>query len=192
MKLQENIQRIQEMMGLITEESVSFPIVKTGSYTSPLVNCDRLHAFNDTGGKTVGGMNTTMNAELMRVYKSGHNPDITNVSVQIEKGASEYTVNWSVTINESTDGNAYVGLYSRGHGGRADWVFTDLGHASVGSCKTSKSIAKRGTVDKMILVKDYEYNKDKKIKGCQVKQLFYKYTLKDYPSLKKNTDTSKK
>ena len=184
MDLQENIQRIQEMMGLITEESVSFPIVKTGSY--------RLHAFNDTGGKTVGGMNTKMNAELMRVYKSGHNPDITDVSVQIEKGASEYTVNWSVTINESTDGNAYVGLYSRGHGGRADWVFTDLGHASVGSCKTSESIAKRGTVDKMILVKDYEYNKDKKIKGCQVKQLFYKYTLKDYPSLKKNTDTSKK
>jgi hypothetical protein len=120
------------------------------------------------------------------VYNKGFNPDITDIEVEITRG-SEYTVNWSVTINESIDGNAWVGLYSRGHGGRGSWVFSDVsttdGHASIGECKKSNYIRKRGTVDEMVLVKDYEYNKDGKINGCQVNQLFYKYTLEEYPPL---------
>ena len=196
MELNENIKRIKEVMGLITEQQqpthrqnsgipvMKLPLVQTGSYTTPLNNCDRLHAFNDTKGQTVGGMNDKINSILMTYYNAGYNPDITNVEVTIEKG-SAYTVKWSVTIDESKDGNAYVGLYSRGHGGRASWVFSDVsttvGHASVESCKKSISVNKRGTVKDMVLVKDYEYNKDGKISGCQVNQVFYKYSLKQYP-----------
>ena len=228
MKLQENIQRIKQMMGLITEQGegpwnpdyeqpstyefeplspeeiekrdseqknkeeekkkpVSFsPKTITDSYTSPLSNCDRLHAFNDTKSGPVGRMNDKVNLELIKIYELGINPDITDISVDINSGSSEYTVNWSVTIDESKDGIAYVGLYSRGHGGRGNWVFSDVsttsGHASIESCKTSNYIRKRGTVEDMELVKDFEYNKDAKIPGCQVNQLFYKYTLKEYPS----------
>ena len=184
MNLQENIQRIKEMMGVINEGKTSLPKTITRSYTSPLSDCDRLHAFNDTGSGPVGKMNDIVNPVLMRVYNEGINPDITDVSVTINKMASEYVVNWSVTIDESKNGNAYTGIYSRGHGGKDTWVFTDVnvssGNASIGSCKTSKFIKKRGTVGDMVLVKDYEYNKEGK-PGCRVNQLFYKYELKEYP-----------
>ena len=207
MELNENIKRIKEVMGLITEQVqtlptqqqptqqqnsgvpvMKLPITQTGSYSAPLNNCDMLHAFNDTKGRTVGGMNDKINSILMSYYNAGFNPDITNVEVTIEPGSS-YKVNWSVTIDESKDGVAYVGLYSRGHGGRAEWVFSDVsttaGHASIGECKKSISVNKRGTVQDMILVKDFEYNKDGKLKGCQVNQLFYKYSLKQYPAKNK-------
>lgn len=205
MELHENIKRIKEVMGLMTEQVLpqqptqqpptqqknnsdsleKLPIVKTGSYSAPSNNCDMLHAFNDTKGRTVGGMNDIINPILMKYYNAGINPDITNVEVNIQPGAT-YKVSWSVTIDESKDGVAYVGLYSRGHGGRAEWVFSDVstteGHASIAQCKKSISVNKRGTVQDMVLVKDFEYNKDGKIKGCQVNQLFYKYSLKQYPS----------
>ena len=227
MKLQENIERIKHMMGLITEQgegpwNIDYeqpsthefqslspeeiekrdseqknkeeekkpetfsPKTITDSYTSPLSNCDRLHAFNDNSTGPVGRMNDIVNPELIKIYESGTNPDITDVTVNIERGKTEYTVNWSVTIDESKDGIAYVGLYSRGHGGRGEWIFDDVsptsGDKSIEASKTSNFIRKRGTVEDMELVKDFEYNKDGKIPGCQVNQLFYKYTLKEYPS----------
>jgi hypothetical protein len=40
----------------------------------------------------------------------------------------------------------------------------------------------------MVLVKDYEFNKDCKIPGCRVNQLFYKYTLEEYPPLEKEEE----
>jgi hypothetical protein len=191
MNLHEEVSRIKSMMGVITEDEVTFPIIKSGSYTAPLGNCDRLHAFNDTKSGPVGKMNDIVNPILLDVYNKGFNPDIIDIDVEITRG-SEYTVNWSVTINESTDGNAWTGLYSRGHGGGADWVFSDVstteGHASIEACKTSNYIKKRGTVDKMVLVKDYEFNKDGKIPGCRVNQLFYKYTLEEYPTLEEKIE----
>jgi hypothetical protein len=170
MNLHEEVSRIKSMMGVLTEDEVTFPIIKSGSYTAPLGNCDKLHAFNDTKSGPVGKMNDIVNPILLDVYKKGFNPDITDIEVEITRG-SEYKVNWSVTINESTDGNAWVGLYSRGHGGGADWVFDDVsateGHASIEACKTSNYIKKRGIVDEMVLVKDYEFTY--KIQKTQIK-----------------------
>jgi hypothetical protein len=40
----------------------------------------------------------------------------------------------------------------------------------------------------MVLVKDYEFNKDGKIPGCRVNQLFYKYTLEEYPTLEEKIE----
>lgn len=86
-------------------KSVSFsPKTISDSYTSSLFNCDRLHAFNDTNSELVGRMNDIVNPELIKIYKSGINPDITDVTVNIERGKTEYKVNWSVTISESKDG----------------------------------------------------------------------------------------
>lgn len=181
-KVQKNYEKPKENL-------VSFsPITITGSYTAPLGNCDTLHAFNDNGTRTVGKMNDIVNPELMKVYHSGVNPDITDVSIDISKGNTEYTVNWSVTIDKSKNGIAYIGLYSRGGGaiskpgGYPDTISTTSGHASIEECKKSSYIKKRGTVDDMELVKNFEFNKDRKLSGCVVKQLFYKYTLKEYPS----------
>ncbi len=184
MNLNEEIDRIKKVMNIIKEDNITLPVIVSGSYKAPKGNCDMLHAFNDTGGKTIGGMNDKVNAELIKIYNQGINPDITDVSVDITKDSTTYTVNWSVTITESTDGRAYVGLYSRGHGGNGSWVFSDVsttnGHASIPECKKSNYIKKRGTVVHMFLVKDFEYNKDGKLGGCQVNQLFYKYSLKEY------------
>jgi hypothetical protein len=192
MNLQEQISRIQSMMGLLIEGNISLPKTIKGSYTAS--DCDRLHAFNDTGSGPVGKMNDIVNPVLISVWKEGVNPDITDVSVTIDKNSSEYVVNWSVTIDESKNGKAYTGIYSRGHGGKDKWVFTNVstssGHASIDSCKTSAYIKKRGTVGDMVLVKDYEYNKDGK-SGCQVNQLFYKYELKEYPPKSKPSEDKK-
>jgi hypothetical protein len=110
MTIEEQISRIQSMMGVINEGKTSLPKTITGSYTSPLTNCDRLHAFNDTGSGPVGKMNDIVNPVLIRVYNEGVNPDITDVSVTIDKNSSEYVVNWSVTIDESKNGKAYTGI----------------------------------------------------------------------------------
>jgi hypothetical protein len=43
----------------------------------------------------------------------------------------------------------------------------------------------------MVLVKEYEYNKNGESSGCQVNQLFYKYELKEYPSKSKPSEDKK-
>lgn len=163
---------------------IKLPLTIKGNYTSPLNNCDKLHAFNDTHGKIIGGMNNIVNEKLIELYNQKINPDITNINISITKD-TVYTIYWEVTINKN-DTTAYVGLYSRGHGGNGQWVFNDTdtnkGHASILECKKSNYIKKRGTINNLYLVNDFEYNKNNQIKGCQVNQLFYKYTLKEYPN----------
>jgi len=185
MNLQENIQRIKSMMGVLTENEVKFPIPVSGGYKVGKGDCDSFHAFNDNGTKEIGGMNTKVNKVLMDLYNKGYNPDITSVDVEMNSDTME--VKWSVTINKSEDGNAWTGFYSRGGGAASkpgeypDSISTNRGHASINACKESSLIKKRGTVDKMEPVKIFTHNPKK---GCRVKQIFYKYTLKENPPLK--------
>ena len=135
-------------------------------------------------------MNTKVNKELMDLYKKGFNPDITAVDVEMNSDTME--VKWSVTINKSEDGNAWIGLYSRGGGAISepgqypDTLTTTNKHTSVEAAKTSPYIKKRGTVDKMVPVKIFTHSPKK---GCRVKQIFYKYTLNEYPTLEEKVET---
>jgi len=183
---------------LIIEDTISFPIIVSDTYTSPIGNCDRLHAFNDTHGVTVGGMNNKVNPKLLEVYNAGYNPDITDVKIEITNNKTEYSVKWTVTINESTDGNAYTGLYSRGGGAPASKLpkaypkyLSDMNgahHTSIEQVKKSSAIRKRGTIDKISTVYVKEHYPDK---DCNIKQFFYKYSLKEYPPKSKTTNNNK-
>ena len=99
---------------------MELPIKVNGSYKGR--NCDELHAFESTGGRKVGGMNTKVNAELIRLYKEGINPMITDVKVTFD--TKNMISNWEVTIDKSTDGKAWVGLTSRGSSGDKSGIST--------------------------------------------------------------------
>jgi hypothetical protein len=195
MNLQEQVSRIKTMMGVLTEDEVTFPITVSDSYNTAKYgkgDCDTFHSFNDNGRKEIGGMNTKVNKVLMDVYNKGFNPDITAVDVEMNSDTME--VKWSVTINKSEDGNAWTGLYSRGGGAISqpgkypDSISTTSGHASIKSSKTSNYILKRGTPDKMVPVNIFVHSPKK---GCRVKQIFYKYTLKEYPTLEEKVEKPK-
>ena len=79
MNLQENIERIKSMMGIIKEETSIFPFTVSGSFKGD--NGDRSHAFQSTGGVVVGGMQTEVNKTLKQAYAAGYNPSITKITV---------------------------------------------------------------------------------------------------------------
>lgn len=108
--LNEEILRIKEVMGIISEGNISLPLTVRGSFKGD--NGDRTHAFQSTGGVTVGGMLTAVNKKLLEVYNAGYNPDITNIEVTINK--TTRTTSWKVTIDKSKDGKAYIGLVTAG------------------------------------------------------------------------------
>jgi len=168
---------------LYETDDITFPVIVSGEYTAKN-SCDSLHAFNDNGKKVIGGINIKVNEELMKIYNAGFNPDITNVDASINSKTGD--VRWSVTINQSTDGNAYTGFYTRGGGGTGKSYpkrLTDtnpIDHTSIVQAKQSKTIKKRGTIDQMYTVYVLEHYPTV---GCKVKQFFYKYTLKEYPTL---------
>lgn len=193
MKLHEEVSRIKSIMGVLTEDEVTFPITVSDNYSTAKYgkgDCDTFHSFNDNGRKEIGGMNRKVNEVLMDVYNKGFNPDITAVDVEMNSDTME--VKWSVTINKSEDGNAWIGLYSRGGGAISkpgqypDTLTTTNKHTSVEDAKKSPYIKKRGTVDKMVPVKIFTHSPKK---GCRVKQIFYKYTLNEYPTLEEKIET---
>ena len=142
-------------------------------------NCDELHAFESTGGKIIGGMNTKVNAELQRLYESGINPDIVDVSVVMN--ATKMEVNWKVTIEPSKDGKAYLGFTSRGSSGAT--AYDRANGKSVGQdadtiLRKIKDKFKEPNAE-LVLVKDFLYNlnnKKQSLGKCPTRQLFYKYT----------------
>lgn len=152
-------------------------IVVEGSYKGS--NCDELHAFENTHGKTIGGMNTKVNAELEKMYAKGINPDITDVFVEMD--ANKMQVKWKVTIAPSKDGKAYLGLTSRGSAGST--AYDRANGKSVGQDFDSviKKVREKTNEPnaEMSLVKDYLYNLNKQkesLGNCPTRQLFYKYT----------------
>jgi hypothetical protein len=181
MNLQEQIKRTKHLMLGINEGSVTFPIIVSGNYVVNKRDCDGLHAFNDNGKQVIGGMNIKVNKELIEIYKKGFNPDITSVDITVD--SDKMSVKWEVTINKSEDGNAWVGIYSRGGAstsktGYPDSISTESGHASISQCKKSTAIKQRGTVGLFKMVHILKHNPSS---GCRIKQIFYKYTLKEYP-----------
>ena len=158
------------------------PITVKGSYKAN--GCDELHAFQSTHGKIIGNMNTIVNAELQKVYKSGINPNITDVKVVFD--TKNMVANWEVTIGRSTDGKAWVGLNSRGSSGDVS-AYERAYNVQGQRMEDVLNIIKKKGEDKaeIKLIKDWYWNfdKNKKITGkCPTRQLFYSYTMpKSYP-----------
>jgi hypothetical protein len=160
------IKLFEEFIG---EQLIPLPTTVTGTYTA--TNCDELHAFQSTSGKVIGNMNVTVGAKLKEIYDSGVNPKITGVTVTV----NGMTVNWEVKIEESKDGNAWVGFTSRGAGCNQD-VKTRAESVAFGNdmptAKTKIQTTYAETNIKIEMVNDYFYNGGPN----SFRQVFYRYT----------------
>jgi hypothetical protein len=109
----------------------------------------------------------SINQALQELWNDGINPDITNLKIQVD--SKTYTVKWSATIDESEDGNAYVGVSSVGSaGGGAD----SRAQGQIEGMKRWEPGAKDYT-----LVLDF-----KNPSGIYIRQFFFKFTKpKEYP-----------
>jgi hypothetical protein len=203
--LNEEIYRMKTMMGIVTESKVSLPMKISGEYTVPNSapnKGDALHSFNRRRSDGFGGymlsgnppskwsqyikfnQGKSINQALQEVWNDGINPDITKLKIQVD--SKTYTVKWSATIDESEDGNAYVGVSSVGSaGGGAD----SRAQGQIEGMKRWEPGAKDYT-----LVLDF-----KNPSGIYIRQFFYKWTKpNEYPphdggsfikkKIKKNND----
>lgn len=184
--LNENINRIKQMMGL-NESKVSLPIKVEGSYQGS--SGDKLHAFQSTGGVVVGGMQTKVNAKLKELYNLGVNPDITDIKVSINATKTDKNGNitagvtsWSVTIDESKDGKAYLGLVTVG-----SCCNSSYSTRAVNQVETMKKWNSKP--NNHYLVADIQTTTDGKTNGnitieggnYKLRQIFYKYTYDNKP-----------
>lgn len=169
---------ILKMYGLISEE-IQLPITVSGTYTAS--NCDELHAFQSTSGKVIGNMNVLVGNKLDEIYKSGINPKPIKVDVKV----NGMTVNWSVLIDKSNDGNSWVGFTSRGAGCGADVINRAESKSSGNDINSAKSKIENSyseTNIKIEVINDFIYNQGKGNNGFR--QVFYRYTKPiKYPSI---------
>lgn len=159
---------IKKMYGLLNEQ-VQIPTIVNGTYTAS--NCDELHAFQSTGGKVIGNMNVIVGNKLDELYKLGFNPKPVKVSVQV----NDLTVNWSVTIDKSNDGMAWVGFTSRGAGCNND-IIDRAKSSSVGNDIQSAKEKIMSTFGETNIeieeINDFIYRHPKN----GFRQIFYRYT----------------
>ena len=165
---------------LAENNKIQFPVIVKGSFKGN--GGDEFHAFNDTHGKIIGGMNTTVNKKLEEIYAAGFNPNISDIEVSMNNKG--YLVTWSVTITESKDQKAWIGIYSRGGAGSGTVPHADPTNpnnpSSPGKAVQSSTIRGRGTVDEFVQILDYKYYPNNG--GVHVRQIFYKYTLEEFPT----------
>lgn len=148
---------------------MTFPILIKDSYTA--TNCDELHAFQGTGGKVIGNMNVIVGDKLQEIYNNGYNPKVTKVAVTVQG----MVVTWYVTIDQSNDGNAWVGFTSRGAGcdndiiNRAESVSAgnDIGSLTNNILR----VYKESNIE-IEVVNDFVYNGGPN----SFRQVFYRYT----------------
>ena len=196
MNLQENINRIKQMMGVLNEQTEKVIEVVTDSFTAK--SCDELHAFQSTcpskeftggqckgGTKLVGDMHEKMRIKLDAIYKKGINPKVSNVAVSV----NDMTVTWTCTIVESTDGKAWVGFTSRGAGCNDDIyarATSAVVHNDVDTIKDRiNDMYKEPTIE-IEEVNDFIYDGG----DNSFRQIFYRYTKpKSYPPHKSNPIT---
>jgi len=173
MNLNEEINRIKQVMGIITEGNITLPLKVSGSFKGD--NGDKSHAFQSTGGVVVGGMQTKVNAKLKEVYDAGYNPDIKKITVTIDKTTK--TTSWEVTIDESADGKAYLGLVTVGSCCSGD--FKTRADNQVENMKTWNSTPENHKlIVELTTTKEGDSNGGLKIIGgkYKLKQVFYKYS----------------
>ena len=158
------------------------PITLTGTYTA--ANCDELHAFQSTGGKVIGNMNVIVGRKLRDIYSQGIPPEVTRVDVSV----NGMTVNWSVKIDVSQNGEAWMGFTSRGAGcGNNIYARATSEQAGNGPIALKNAIVNAGynpTIDSFKLSPINDFVSSLGDPTMNFKQVFYKYTRpNDYPAI---------
>ena len=178
-------------MGIVVESTtnLTLPIKISGSYKVPSNapnKGDALHSFDkrksdDFGGYMLRGnppskwsssvtfdQGKSINEVLQEVWKSGVNPDVTDLEIQVD--SKNLSVKWSATIDKSKDGKAYVGMSTVGSaGGGADT-------RAQGQVDKMKKFVKGAQDHSLVL----DFNNPS---GIKIRQFFYKWTKPDeFPS----------
>lgn len=129
-------------------------------------------------------MNTIVNSRLEDYYNTyKKNPYVSSIKITMDD--SKFIVNWEVTIDESPDGKAYIGLTSTGASG------TSIGYDGSISRAFSKIKSKKKSliteISKKTEIADImDYNFKSKTEGFGIRQIFVIYTNPDvYPYLPK-------
>ena len=186
--LSEEILRMKSMMGLLNEGSITLPMKISGSYYVPNnvpSRGDALHSFDRRLSDGFGGymlrgnpqpewseyvkfdQGKSINQALKEVWKSGVNPDITNLKVDVD--SKNYTVRWEATIDESKDGRAWVGMSTKGSAGN------NADERAFGQIEDLKKAAENSQDHTLVL----DFNNTS---GLKIRQFFAKWTNpKDFP-----------
>jgi len=102
----ENIHRIHEVMGLVSEQKLTLPHVVTDNHTG--IDCDSLHGFQ------LKRNNADMNGIVKTALDNFKNQGVWVSDVKVS--VNGMNVNWKVTIDKSSDGEFWNGFTSRGAG----------------------------------------------------------------------------
>jgi len=157
-------------------------VIVEGTYSPKLGDYDGMHSFQSRKKDGFGGkMNTKVNEALLKFYKeNGKNPAITNIDITMDD--TLWKVTWKVTIEESRDGKAWIGLTSRGGAGKKDGQFGSIERAKTQIDRKKKGLASEFNEPALETkdVKDFGWQG----KGAYIRQIFVSYTNpKKYPPL---------
>ena len=146
-------------------------VVVKGEYIVPKGTpnmADALHSFERRQSDGFGGrMSTKIREALVKMYKEGVNPEVTDLKVNVD--SKNYKVTWEAKLEPSRDGKAYIG-------------FTTFGSAGDGADARAKGQLE-GMKDR-VGGEDYKIVLDfKNPTGIYIRQFFYKYTKPtEYPN----------
>ena len=155
-------------------------IIVEGSYSPRPGDYDGMHSFQSRKKDGFGGkMNTKVNAALLKFYTEYKlNPTISKIEVKMDD--SSWKVMWRVTIEESRDGQAWMGLTSRGGAGRKDGPSGSIARAERQIEKKKKDLAME-LQDPGIKIKPV-FDLGWQGKGAYIRQIFVNFTNpKKYP-----------
>jgi len=159
----------------------------TGSYKANAGDWDGMHSFESRVSDGFGGkMHTKINEALKEFYTTKKlNPYVSSIKITMDK--NNYTVNWEVTIDESPDGVAYVGITSRGGAGGADGSSGSINRA-YNQIVEKKAALPSEVENSTISVDIFDFYFKFSNSGA-VRQIFILYTSpSSYPNLAKSAN----
>jgi hypothetical protein len=171
--------KIKKMYGLLNEQ-VQLPQIIKGTFTSN--DADSAHNLLK--------MEKQIDDILPKIYAMGVNPKMYDVSMSIKTiGNNNFTTSYSVRIDKSDDGKAWMGFSSRGSIGSGYEQRAD-GQMSGTENKDGLSLEEKLKTIGAIEVEEISNSPivDKIIK---LKQYFVQFTKQKYPPIEQSNNTTK-
>ena len=159
---------------VLLKEQIQLPQIVKGSFSS--TDGDDAHNFIELEKK--------LDQLLPQLYNQGINPKITSVTASIKKNGNQFDTKYSVTVDKSNDGKAWMGFTARGSFGH------DYQQRADGQIDGSENEDKKSLKQKLesIGAIDIEEIKGSPVEDNSVpfKEYFFQFTKVKYPPLKAN------
>ena len=162
-------------------------IFVNNSFKCELRNYNSMCKFEGKKSDILGSeMNIIVNSALEDYYNTyKKNPYVSSIKITMDD--SKFIVNWEVTIEESPDGKAYIGLTSMGAAGTSDGIDGSINRAF--EKIKSKKNSLLSEISKTEIADIVDFNFKSKTEGFGIRQIFIIYTNPDiYPYLPKKVN----